>query len=198
MKKILPFIKSRWMIIILGVIALAALPALWFVSNGMAAKTRETFQKRVETDYRDVTASKVAYKLVSPTGESILEKSEEANAARIQGYKAIGEQLQAQTSVVSKAADDLNTNEGKHKLLIEGLFPAPADVDLFIKPKDFARTQQSRRAELGEFTRDTMVPISVGPDDISIIVAGGAGTHSVYFPVSGRTCSVTREVVLRG
>ena len=66
-----------------------------------------------------------------------------------------------------------------------------------LSAKDYARTQQSRRAELGEFTAETMVPISVEPDDISIIVAGGAGTHSVYIPVSGRTCSVTREVVLR-
>jgi len=53
-----------------------------------------------------------------------------------------------------------------------------------------------RRAELGELTPDTMVPISEKPEDISLIVAGGPGSHSVFVPVSAHTKSVTREVVL--
>jgi hypothetical protein len=66
-----------------------------------------------------------------------------------------------------------------------------------LSAKDFERTAQSRRAELGEVTRDTLLPISARPDDISVIVAGGAGTHSVYFPVSGRTRPVTRKIKMR-
>jgi hypothetical protein len=34
----------------------------------------------------------------------------------------------------------------------------------------------------------------VQPNDISIIVAGGPGTHSVYLPVSGHVRSVTRAI----
>ncbi len=59
---------------------------------------------------------------------------------------------------------------------------------------DLRRTQNARRSELGEIGPDSLVPISVRPDDITIIVAGGAGAHSIYVPISGHTKSVTREI----
>jgi hypothetical protein len=60
---------------------------------------------------------------------------------------------------------------------------------------EFDRTATGRRAELGEVGPDTMVPISENPEDISIVVAGGPGSHSVFVPVSAHTRSVTREVM---
>ena len=60
---------------------------------------------------------------------------------------------------------------------------------------DLARTQPSRRSELGEIGPDTMLPISPRPEDIGIIVAGGPAAHSVYVPVSAHTTAVTREIV---
>jgi hypothetical protein len=50
--------------------------------------------------------------------------------------------------------------------------------------------------ELGELGPDSIVPISEKPADLSIVVAGGPGSHSVFVPVSAHTRSVTREVVL--
>lgn len=64
------------------------------------------------------------------------------------------------------------------------------------KGSEFERMANGRRAELGEITADTLVPISEKPDDISIVVAGGPGSHSVFVPVSAHTRSVTREVIL--
>jgi hypothetical protein len=64
--------------------------------------------------------------------------------------------------------------------------------------KDIPRVQAERRGELGEFTPDTLVPISLQPEDIGILVAGGPGTHSVYIPVSGHSRSATREIVFAG
>lgn len=64
------------------------------------------------------------------------------------------------------------------------------------KGSEFERMANGRRAELGEITQDTMVPISVEPDDINIVVAGGPGSHSVFVPVSAHTRSVTKEIVL--
>ena len=58
--------------------------------------------------------------------------------------------------------------------------------------KDFQRTRGSRRAELGEITRDTMLPITNRPDDIWFIVAGGPGTHSIYVPCFGNSRAVSR------
>ncbi len=60
--------------------------------------------------------------------------------------------------------------------------------------KDLGRVQSGRRDELGELTPDTMLPISVKPEDISILVAGGDGTHSVYLPISGNSYSATVEI----
>jgi len=57
--------------------------------------------------------------------------------------------------------------------------------------KDLGRVQSVRRAELGDITVDTLLPISVKPEEVGIIVAGGTGTHSVYMPVSGHSHSVT-------
>ncbi len=60
--------------------------------------------------------------------------------------------------------------------------------------KDFGRTQSGRKAELGEITRDTLLPITQKPEEIGILVAGGTGTHSVYIPMSGHVRSVTKEI----
>ena len=64
-----------------------------------------------------------------------------------------------------------------------------------LSAKDFARVQTGRRAELGEIDQHTLLPISLAPDDINFIVAGGPGTHSVYVPGMGHVRSVTRMVV---
>ena len=93
--------------------------------------------------------------------------------------------------------------EHAHILKAEGLSKAEVKRRLWhesrlaahrLSAKDFVRTRDARRAELGEITRTSMIPISIEPEHISIIVAGGVGTHSVYFPVSGASRSVTRAV----
>ena len=61
--------------------------------------------------------------------------------------------------------------------------------------RDLARTQYSRRAELGEIGPETMLPIATKPEEIGIVVCGGVGTHSVYVPSFGDTRAVTRKIV---
>jgi hypothetical protein len=60
--------------------------------------------------------------------------------------------------------------------------------------RDFERAVQSRRAELGDITRDTLLPIAPSPDGIGVIGAGGPGTHSVYVPCFGNSRAVTRAI----
>ena len=62
--------------------------------------------------------------------------------------------------------------------------------------KDLLRVKASRSAELGEIGPDTLLSIARRPDDIGIIVAGGAGTHSIYVPCFGNSQAVTREVII--
>jgi hypothetical protein len=61
--------------------------------------------------------------------------------------------------------------------------------------KDRMRLQHTRGAELGQFSADTRIPVSIQPEDISIKCAGGPGTHSVHVPTFGHTRSVTRKIV---
>lgn len=63
-----------------------------------------------------------------------------------------------------------------------------------LSAKDLGRVQAARSEELGDIGPATPLPISVKPEDIGIIVAGGTGTHSVYIPVSGHSRSVTCEI----
>ncbi len=60
--------------------------------------------------------------------------------------------------------------------------------------KDFARAQHTRGGELPGFSPQTMVPISLVPADIGIVVAGGPGTHSVYVPSFGQTWAISRRI----
>jgi hypothetical protein len=59
---------------------------------------------------------------------------------------------------------------------------------------EFERMATGRHAELGELTEDSMVPISEKPENLTIVVAGGPGSHSVFMPVSAHTRSVTKEI----
>ena len=61
--------------------------------------------------------------------------------------------------------------------------------------RDYARAHHTRGGEFSRFSADTLLPISLQPDDIGIIVAGGPGTHSVYVPTFGQTRAVTRAVI---
>ena len=63
-----------------------------------------------------------------------------------------------------------------------------------LSPTDCERVRIGRRAELGEIEKDTLIPITRRPEDIKFIVAGDAGTHSVFIPGSRSNCS-TREVM---
>ncbi|MDB5810392.1 MAG: hypothetical protein JWN94_2514 [Betaproteobacteria bacterium] len=64
------------------------------------------------------------------------------------------------------------------------------------KGSEFDRMVNARRAELGDIGPDTLLPITENPGDLSLVVAGGAGSHSVFIPVSAYTRSVTTEIVL--
>lgn len=94
--------------------------------------------------------------------------------------------------------------EHTHILAREGLSKRDVKLKLWdmsklhvdrLAAKDRMRLQHTRDAELGQFTADTKIPISIKPEEVSIICAGGPGTHSVHVPTFGHTRSVTRKIV---
>jgi hypothetical protein len=65
-----------------------------------------------------------------------------------------------------------------------------------LSTKEFERARDSRTAELGPLTGDTLLPISQRPEEVMLIVAGGPGTHSVYVPCFGNSRAITREIAV--
>lgn len=63
-----------------------------------------------------------------------------------------------------------------------------------LSTRELERARDSRNAEFGLVTPETILPISPSPNDVMLVVAGGAGTHSVYVPCFGNSRAVTRGI----
>ncbi len=81
----------------------------------------------------------------------------------------------------------------KHDLKLKLWEMSKLHVDR-LAAKDRMRLQHTRGAELGQFGAETKIPISIKPEEVSIVVAGGPGTHSVHVPTFGHTRSVTKII----
>ncbi len=60
---------------------------------------------------------------------------------------------------------------------------------------ELMRTQTARTEELGPINEESLLPISGGPENVGLVVAGGPGTHSVYVASFGDTRAVTRQIL---
>lgn len=128
MKNLVPWLKAHWIIPVLTLVALVALPTAWYFAEDMHAKDSAALQERVkkESDTVSEVSAKQDYGIpaVDGTGK-ILEKKGVLNEALIQKYGQILADVQAKVGGVSKQGVDFN--QGDHKLLIEGLFPPPVN-----------------------------------------------------------------------
>lgn len=127
MKKVLAWLKGHWLIVVFGVIAIAALPALWFVSSGMNASVREAVDTDVKRQLRDLGAIKVGYELepLLPDGQRF-EASIPPNEATSARMAELLERSAAQVGAVRSAVVEFNS-AGKGPL-VERLFPEPASA----------------------------------------------------------------------
>jgi hypothetical protein len=83
----------------------------------------------------------------------------------------------------------MSKSEVKRQLWEQSKMPAGR-----LSTKELERVRDSRTQELGTLTPDSLLPISPRPEDVMLIVAGGAGTHSVYVPCFGNSRAITREI----
>lgn len=59
---------------------------------------------------------------------------------------------------------------------------------------DLERLRAARADELGTIDENRPIPISVSPEDITLVVTGGPGAHSVFLPVSAHSRPVSVAV----
>lgn len=130
------WLKANWVIVVLSVVALAALPTAMYFSGNMREKIRADLAKRIDADMKELNNVKVQYHLVSVDGTKLLEKTVEPNAAYTQWYKEEWERIRSRTGEVSEAA--LAFNRSDHGVLVADLFPAPAPRAAQTKPLEFA------------------------------------------------------------
>jgi hypothetical protein len=83
----------------------------------------------------------------------------------------------------------MSKSEVKRQLWEQSKMPAGR-----LSTKELERVRDSRTQELGKLTADSLLPISPRPEDVMLIVAGGAGTHSVYVPCFGNSRAITLEI----
>jgi hypothetical protein len=58
--------------------------------------------------------------------------------------------------------------------------------------RDFSREHQEQR--FPRFPKDAFIPVTSKPENIIIVVAGGAGKHSMVIPTFGNTFAITKLI----
>lgn len=145
------WLKSNWPIVVLGIVALVALPALWVVSSGWNQKLVDQLQSTVSEDYKSVTNSRNSYRLTGLTGETLLDNNTDLNSKLNKAYEEIGAQMLQQSGKVGQSAVEFNkgSGENEHKLLIDGIFPEPADpLEAKLKPNQFVAAYIRKHPEM--------------------------------------------------
>jgi hypothetical protein len=119
--------KTNWLILVLSVVALAALPTMFYFSSKMSGNLRAGIQKTAEQEYREVGTFTLTYSLplVKAPDQKAFERSMEANKVYIEQFAAKREAIKAQAAQVGKEAIEFNKNG--HKLLLDGVFPKYAE-----------------------------------------------------------------------
>src|ERR1043165_3177048 len=139
MKKFMPWLKAHWPIPVLLLVAILAAPTAFYFSRQMEESQVADFAAVVNEDWNKVDAKKatIAYYVPNTDGAGkLFEQVKPANEAMIKRYGEIWTEIQSKIGSVSESG--LKFNQGKHTVLIDGLFPPPPDpVSQGIKGKEF-------------------------------------------------------------
>ncbi len=155
MKPVMDWIKRNWVVVVLTVVAVAALPTMVYVSTRMSNALKDDMQKRVAADWKDVGNSKVTYSLPSIIpGQTEAQQSTDVNAVLTKYYRDRRQALMTEAGKVAQEA--IAFNKGSHTLLVQGLFPEPAELQKEFKPLEMAKKY-------------------VGPAHVDLLAAKGVG-----------------------
>lgn len=138
MKGVLAWVKGHLVVVISVIIAIAALPALLFVSNNMNTALRESVAEEVGSTQRNLQQISVQYNVEaldpSQSGEGFTGTPNEATTRAV---KAVLDAHDRDATRVLAAAVERN-RAGKTPML-DGLFPAPAPAETTAKRQGAAR-----------------------------------------------------------
>lgn len=133
------WVKANWLIIVLSVIAVAALPVMFFFSMKLNRTLREQVNTQVQADMKEVSNSTVTYSVPDvqkPDGKSFEVKTD-VNERLTKLFATSRDAIKRESSQIGGAA--VKFNEGEHRPLVNGLFPQPSASDRNRVMNQFAR-----------------------------------------------------------
>lgn len=122
------WVKSNWLIVVLSVVALAALPSMYFFSSKLSKGLRDKVQRDAAAAEKDVSSSSVAYSIpdVKRPSAKVFEKNTDVNEILTKRIAEVREAIKSEGSLLGTEA--LKFNQGNHRPLVDGVFPAPGGI----------------------------------------------------------------------
>jgi hypothetical protein len=147
-KNLVEFLKARWVVLVLALIVVVAVPAGWIISAGMAGSIRAEFDRTVKAATAPLVNPRITYEFdpLDPSGPSgRIEKSAVPNQALNAWFRTQMAAQKASSEKVIRAAELFNMGlpldapaEAIRGQLIPGFFPTVTD-DQRARLLDFAR-----------------------------------------------------------
>lgn len=147
MKGVLAWVKGHLVVVISVVLALAALPVLLVVSNGMNTTLREDVESDISGKQRNLQQISVQYNVEPLDPTEVAEGfSATPNEATTNAVKAVIEAHDRDATRVLEAATARN-RAGKTPML-DGLFPSPLSAETTAKRQGAARAWMEAHADV--------------------------------------------------
>jgi hypothetical protein len=172
-KNVLDWLKKRWLILVLSIVAVAALPTALYFSTAMTKKLVDEVQKKTDEDYKALTAFNNDYRLVAISGEPILQQKIPVNSASTRLYRELASKIDSEAKKLVEQGETFN--KADHKLLIDGLFPAPSDLERDSKLVEFLDVYANK------FHQAILARIGAGTPPKAIDTAQAIALHDQEF-----------------
>lgn len=157
MNKALDWVKKNVIIVILGVVMIAAAVALPIVSSGMVKSIRDEVQNRLRKTSELKALENTSVSIVSqvPPGQN-LSQSVVVNAKFLDEYKRLADSQSADAKRIREAA--MNMNKKGRSVLLPELFPRPPMEQAETLPIEFNRRLTQAYEKLLKDVRAGMPP----------------------------------------
>jgi hypothetical protein len=126
MKPVLNWVKGNVLIVVCGVVAIAAFPVLYVLGSGKSSALLDEVSSEVASDQRSLQGLTANYSI--PTldpNQPPIEFSRVPNEATTRAALAAIERVKLESTEVLEAATEFN--RGSYTLLVEGLLPEPTE-----------------------------------------------------------------------
>lgn len=157
MNKVLDWVKKNVIIVVLGVVMIAAAVALPIVSSGMVKSVRDEVQNRLRKTSELKALENTSVSIVSqvPPGQN-LSQSVVVNARFLDEYKRLADSQSADAKRIREAA--MNMNKKGRSVLLPELFPRPPMEQTETLPIEFNRRLTQAYEKLLKDVRAGMPP----------------------------------------